>query len=356
MVLRCDVQGNGLPETVIVKHEPGENEDDSPNYHFRNELATLQFLGSDSSTEPLAPRLYTAEAESNVLVIEDFGPAGTLQDLLLDGDDMARAEQALVTYGAYLGRFHAATAGRESAFNTLPESLAAIAPDCDTNIDVRTLHPQFAEMLQAFDISADRQFDAEYEAVGAAMGEPGPFWTLTHCDAGPHNVLLSSDRAILIDFEFGQYAFCLMDMVSARMGFPHAFKGQRVPPHPLRQMEQAYRHELAQHMQQAADDRLFETALTQACAAWALGRLSHFWKGFLREYLEGSRAMAEGGDSERVERIKRWQATCIRCFIETADEFDCLPATREVLLRLEKALLQLWPDFAPMPYYPVLEL
>jgi Ser/Thr protein kinase RdoA (MazF antagonist) len=187
------------------------------------------------------------------------------------------------------------------------------------------------------------------------MHEPGQFWTLAHCDAGPHNVLLPPDSAMLIDFEFGQYACCLMDMVSARMGFPHAYWGQRVPPHPLRLMEQAYRHELAKQIPQAAEEDHFELALVQACAHWALGRLSHFWKGFLREYLEIGEALTEGRDPERVKRMKQWQMTYIRAVIEATEEFDYLPATQQLMRQLESALLRIWPDLALLPYYAVFE-
>ena len=208
-------------------------------------------------------------------------------------------------------------------------------------------------MLHRLHIEAKPQFEAEYEAIGAAMHQPGPFWTLAHCDAGPHNVLLPHDSAVLIDFEFGQYACCLMDMVSARMGFPHAYKGQRIPPQPLRQMEQAYRQELAQHIPQATDDHLLGAALAQACAAWALGRLSNFWKGYLKAYLTVGEAANANRKATHVTLMRQWQMTYIQAVIETTAEFDCLPVTRQVMQRVQSALLGLWPDLTSLPYYPV---
>ena len=105
IVLRCAVSGHDLPTSVIVKHDPIDQDDDLPNYHFRNELVNLRFLNDELDHGLLAPRLYAADADENLLVIEDFGTVETLQDTLLNGIDRSQAEQSLVNYGAYLGRF-----------------------------------------------------------------------------------------------------------------------------------------------------------------------------------------------------------------------------------------------------------
>ncbi len=344
IVLRCAVRGTDLPETVIVKHAMGES--DQTRYHFRNELATLQFMGN-IGPEPVVPRIIAAAVGDNLLVLEDFGDQPTLLDLLQTGTDPALAEQALVKYGAYLGRFHAASIDREEELSRLRNTLNATAPRCDTSDDVRNHADALQALFASFKISVPIGFAAEFDFMGRMIHEPGPFRVMAHCDAGPHNVFFLGDRVMLIDFEFGQYACGIMDLVSARMGFPHTLNMGRVPPAKVQQMEQTYQQEFP-----LATDN-FNDTITAACMHWAFGRLSYYWQGYLKDYLQVGDVI--NADFPNYERTRRHQLTYIQSAKNAASEYNCFPAVADVLAEVEAYLLELWPELKPVDLYPVFQ-
>ena len=76
---------------------------------FGAELATLQYL--DGMPEPVAPRLLVADADADILLMEDLGPGASLAGSLLTGD-RSRVRADLVSYAGPLGSMHAWSTGR----------------------------------------------------------------------------------------------------------------------------------------------------------------------------------------------------------------------------------------------------
>ena len=110
------------PASVIVKVvNPTEKAPydpaiaDTPAWTLFNEWAALQFLQQMPGGDGLAPRLYTADKTSGMLIIEDLGEGKHLDQFLLDNDAQA-AEQALLDFAIVHGRLHTLTMQHSEEF------------------------------------------------------------------------------------------------------------------------------------------------------------------------------------------------------------------------------------------------
>jgi len=99
---------------------------------------------------------------------------------------------------------------------------------------------------------------------------------LLHADAGPHNVMVVDGSAYLVDFEFGAFGNALLDVVSARLGFPHSAKAAQLPAPTVGALEDAYRRAVAAAVPAAEGDE-FDRQLVDACAHWSLTRWVGLW-------------------------------------------------------------------------------
>jgi hypothetical protein len=69
------------------------------------------------------PRLYASCHQPALLLMQDLKPVAHL-GTFLQGRDAQQAAEALMQWGAALGKLHASTIGKQMAFNTLREALA----------------------------------------------------------------------------------------------------------------------------------------------------------------------------------------------------------------------------------------
>src|SRR5437879_4430885 len=101
---------------------------------------------------------------------------------------------------------------------------------------------------------------------------------LTPCQQSTGNCLVTKGKSWLIDFEYGTYAYALLDGAQARMLFPACGFVNRLPASILTEVETAYRQELIQGCPEASDEVQFAQALTAACAYWAINFC--VWRSF----------------------------------------------------------------------------
>jgi hypothetical protein len=217
--------------------------------------------------------------------------------------------------------------------------------------------------LDALQIKPPIGFDRAIDELEAMVHNcDSPFRTWTHGDLRPLNVLyLESTQVRLIDFELASFGHALLDAVCVRMAFPPPpepviSSGQTVPPSMVRRFENSYRTELIRKIPDAADDTRFQEALVQTCAHWALIKLLSMWRIHLQERLAQGESYDDRDDiaphKAAYARFRQQGVAYLQTFIDTAAEFDQLPVIRATAQLIVAALLDIWPDIKPLPYFP----
>jgi hypothetical protein len=354
-VLRCRVvaPSDGVPGSVVVK-QLGQTDDSllfPPRQQFLNEWASLEFI-SDLKLA-CGPQLYGGDDAAQMIVVEDLGEGPSLQDLLF-GHDRAAATQALAEWSGLLGRMQEVSAPCQEAFLALQSSRGASTALSDGSADVRDFLPVLHECLQVLAVAPHSDFDEAVHAVGAAMRERSPLWTLVHFDAGPHNVQPAEHGLRMLDFEFAGLGNGLIDIVGARMAFPAAYRGRRVPAGVVEAFEERYRAERNRTIALFREEASFHAALAQACAHWALTKLWGFWKNYLRTRLAKgpSYDAREGRDPARAAYFRQMVFTYLSSFAGATQAWRVLPELRVTIEQVMEALCGYWPELEPWPLYP----
>lgn len=336
----------GAPETVFLKRARAEGEDRfdagcSIDQLF-NDWASLEFLHSVFSAEPICPRLIAGSREAGLLVLEDLTGERPLEQLLQAGK-AGQAARALVDYARLLGRLHGGTAGRLAGFvaarqrfhseeSALPENYVdefRYQTDDLARLGLPVPPPALLELQQA----ANR------------LTQPGDFCAFTHGDAVFSNIIERQGRLQLLDFEAGRFRHALYEGAFLRMHFPTSglLYVRRIPDAVWRQAETAYRETLSVFLPAVKDDACFGPAITAACAFWVLS--------FYAVWLE--RASDEGIDADRLAHLRRCLIMRGELFAATTREFHCMPQLGEYVVSVVSRLRAQWqPTDCELPLYP----
>ncbi len=365
VVLRCQLDPPlpDFPLCVILKqvtttrfNNPGGPSGES--HRFLNEWASLEFLTNLSDQASYGPRLLASSRENNLIILEDFGKHPTVLDLLL-GDDRESAQNGLAAIGTFLGKMQAATYGREAAFTAIQSRLNAASPLSDSTIDFREKVERFQDCFETLQFQPAPGFWEALQNLEQSIHGPTPFRSFIHADAGPHNFLYLDGTVQLLDYEFSAFHHGLLDVVSARLGFPHTGQVQTVPPAFARQLERAYQKEMMEVNPQIKDDTFFAKALVDACAHWALSRWIGNWVHYLKErFAIGDEALANekmGLTAEGAQRSRARVMTLYQSFIQFAHQTNHQLIIAETLESYVRILQKEWPDLDVMPIYPGLQ-
>jgi len=367
LVLRCSLitACDQAPSRVLLKQMAV----DTPPEHwphpldcFLNEWTNLRLFNDLGDPSPFGPRLVGGHRGAGLLIIEDLGDHQTLKSILR-GNDSRLAADALIRFGQCLGQVHAATAGKEGAFERLQSDGRASSLPSVARQDIRNAWDDLYACLGAFRIQPPPGFDGAIDRLEATIhNENSPFRTWTHCDLRPLNVLyLESAGVQLVDLEFGSFGHALLDAVCVRMAFPPPpvpviSSGQTVPPSAIHRFEDRYRTELARGIPGAADVPRFQEALVQACAHWAWVKLLSMWQIHLQERLAQGASYDDrediAPDKAAYARFRQQGVSYLQTFVDTAAEFEQLATLRTTAEMLVAALSKAWPDIKPLPYFP----
>lgn len=113
LVIRCGVQGHAGLQSVIVKHNTGDDE------RGFTDWASLQFLSGIEQANGIAPRFYAGDPAARIVVMEDLGGSRSLADVLDSSDETMETPRGLALP---MARLVAATAGREDQPRQLREA------------------------------------------------------------------------------------------------------------------------------------------------------------------------------------------------------------------------------------------
>jgi Ser/Thr protein kinase RdoA (MazF antagonist) len=292
------------------------------NASFGAELAALEYL--NEMPEPVAPRLFGADADVGIVLMEDLGPGASLADSLLTGD-RARVRADLVSYAEALGSMHAwsmrqprwpslgippwpdAVARGKDAFLGAAASLGLAVASAGTEID------QLSLMLT----------DTAYQG-------------LVHGDPCPDNVRLVDGRCRIFDFEHSGWGLVALDASYLLAPFPSCWCFGRLPASVTAPAMAAYRGRLeAAGIDQGPS---WDVAMTAALGVWIVA----WWHAFAKALEEDP----EWGTTTMRPRLLTW----LRSFIFAAGRSGALPDLRALAGDLHERLSARWPQAVTADY------
>jgi aminoglycoside phosphotransferase (APT) family kinase protein len=345
VVLRCRVMGSSsAPSSVIVKQNTAteftQPSDSGTSDRLLNELAALRFLQQTDAPGRAWPGLLAASRSGSFVVIEDLGTHATVEDVLF-ADSEDAATRSLIALGASLDTLHSAARHETDAFTATQSGLGTSSPLSDSTFDVREMKDVFTDCFSVLDITPHDDFWACVDSLETAIHSPGPFSSVIHGDAGPQNFLWDGETASMIDFEFAAVGHCLLDLVSARLGFPHSDQPYSVPMRVVDRIEESYRNAASD----MSDDEAFYRGIADACAHWSLTRWAPLWRRLFRD------TAPDGGDSDLTSSQSQ-AFTVYRRFLSTATEFGHVGPITETVQAYCDALQKRFPDLGETPDYP----
>jgi hypothetical protein len=295
---------------------------------FGNELAALELL--NGMRRAVAPRLFGADPETGILVMEDLGPGSTLAHSLLDGD-RDRASADLVRYARALAAIHAwsiaqvTVAGLPAPGLGEPEWMGAI---------VRGKEP-FLAVMAGLGLTTDGVGDDIDLLVSLLRGTRAT--GLVHSDPCPDNTHIADGNCRIIDFETSGWGAVALDTAYLLTPFPSCWCFASLPPGATGAALQAYGAEIATAGVDLGPD--WDAVMTAAMAGWLVARGES-----LGEALDEDE---DWGTTTMRPRLLTW----LRSFGQAADRSGALPRLRSLAAAAEELLSARWPE-ALVPEYP----
>lgn len=305
---------------------------ESPAWRLRNEGAGLAFLTALGVEPPFSPRFLAGDMDSVVVAMEDLGEGrGSLADRLT-GDEFEAAQSALLAYADGLGRMHAATAGREEAYDAQRLRWGGSAGRGEMLSGDLDADAKFLAILERFGVEATGALAHELSEISALLGETR--WrAFTPSDCCPDNHLLSHDgRVMFFDLEFAGFRHGLLDAAYLTVPFSTCWCLGRLPEDLVERALLAYR------VRFDPDPDGFDRSLAAATGYWMTRTLTWSWHNWEEEDRDWGLATIRQRHLLRLENGTK----------HLAPHF---PALAESASKLHDALTARWPDLEPMPLY-----
>lgn len=261
LVLRCRAEPDG--DTLIVKCGRPAAE---PRL-LQTEWASLALLADLPAAAQTAPRLLAGDPLQGLLVLEDLGDGGSLEDAL-QGTDPARLDALLADMGRCMARMHQATQGREADFTrrcaALPgfDAQARKAEAAHWRATTRQL-----AWFAALDSEPPNGFEVALERVAADYADPDGLLAFSHGDPAPSNNRIAGGRLRLIDFEYGAFRHLFYDLSAWAVLCP-------LPEPQLQTLREAFTAELGTAYPALDDPRTLRDAWATLCTYRGLAVLS----------------------------------------------------------------------------------
>jgi hypothetical protein len=338
---RLSLSGGAVQHVILKRSKRTEREDLADDVQdFCNEWAALQLL-STVSGQSVAPRFYGGDLEQRLLLMEDLGAAPSLADRLL-APDRAEAEAACLAYARCLGRLHAATTVKETAYLDMLRSITGKESPDPWRERVQRIFSHLPASVASAGVELDAACVSEVQALGDSLSPKGSALVLTHGDPCPDNALLVDGEMRLIDFEFAGLRPPLVDGAYGRVPFPTCWCVNRLPQNLVSAMEASYRGELRQALYWVEDEHEWRRAVVEASAFWLLSDLA--------EWL-----LPVALNEERVWGISTFRQRLLMrlpLFAELTREYGHLPALGRLAQQVADQLAERWPELESMPLYP----
>ena len=274
-IFRCWVADGPsyLPEVLLVKmarqtkHEPYDRERDclgSSAWKLLNEWAALQFLGEINSDKMITPKFIAGDALQGLVAFEYVSKAPSFRDILRNSNAAERA-QALLTHAQAMGRMHGSTYGRKNEWLSLRTSLSThYQVETDSFNGILRTFCRFATLVEQPESIA---LESELSELQETLSNAEPFSAFRHVDIAPQNYLLVDDGVKLVDFEYSNYGYFLLDAPLGPFSFPVRWECDEVL---AQEIESVYRKELSSGFPGALDDAIYYKGILIAWIYWLL--------------------------------------------------------------------------------------
>lgn len=321
-----------LPRSVVVKTRRTGGTGWGYDYcNLTAEHRALDLLASSG----LAPRVYAADDELGVIVMEDVADAHTVERVLF-ADDPVVAEASLVRLASTFGQMHAFTAPTVRPLDPTPWNPAAPLVD---ELPAAWETIQQATQMLAMPVPSEAAND-EIPTLEAALADP-TWRALVHGDAFPSNTLLAGDRMVLIDFEGANPRHIAIDGACFALAFPAYRYWADLAVSLTTVMVEAWRSAIARSWPQVEDDAVFYPMLATGALTWTIVRLSR-----LARLADES----EPPDEQHRRRSQIVQTTAAT--IRVCRSGDAYPALASWLEALNDAISERWPESRHPRHYP----
>ena len=262
-VVRCRVaQAQGKIPSVILKEMREESA------RGFSDWASLAFLSGLPEARNVAPRFYAGDVAGRFFLMEDLGEGTALHDFLAGADSTA-SRAALRALASQMGCLHAATLGKEEAFEKIRRGLPG-AEEVGRHVEAAAWLGNRGKLLawfEALGCAPPSGFDTCLEHVAESYRQPGGYLAMTHGDPAPTNNHFTPNRAYLLDFEYGGFRHALYDITAWTILCP-------LPSVDAREMRQVFQRELAKACPEARDEERFGREWALVCAYRALALLT----------------------------------------------------------------------------------
>ena len=346
-----------VKQTAMKEYDPNDYYAQATVMHF-NDWAGTEFLSSlfAEGTTSLSPGFYGGDPEMG-FIMEDFGTQKSSvlfndEEIPIDANllpalfhgSARQAEEGLLAWMKCMGDMHAATIGKEAEYerfrnrlgNRKQSSRQVKADWC------RNLIPRIENAFTTIDFKPEMHFYDELNLLCDTIENPGPFLAYTHGDICPDNCSYINGNVRLIDFEMSSYQHALLDAVYPRVAFPTCGWSNALPDSTIGKLEKAYRERLVKGCPKAADDRIFNKGLIDACSIWGMIILNS-----LPDSLEEDHAWGVSTSRQRI-------LTRLDILARLNNELNHLPSTIGTASNLASKLRNIWPDSDTLPIYPAL--
>ncbi|MGH7664600.1 MAG: phosphotransferase family protein [Gemmatimonadaceae bacterium] len=251
-----------VPLTVIVKRMLHDHD------RGFTEWAALDLIGA-SRAAAIAPRILGGDADCGVLVLEDFGRALSVDDLLRTGT-VAACSAALRSLATGYARLHSATVHLTERFDEIRAMLPHPPTEPERRTEARRLLAgtgKIGAWFAAVGVDVPEGLGECIGRVAHTYAEPAGFLVLTHGDPAPGNTHISPAGARILDFEYAACRHAYYDITAWNVLCP-------LPAAVVGAMRRDYRAALAGGNSAPRDDSVERRAWAAMTAFRALSMLT----------------------------------------------------------------------------------
>lgn len=242
-----------------------------------------------------------------------------------------------------LAHLHGKTLGHSDILSAMRESSSR-----SYSVNFPQLFESSLKTLERLGYKLSQAALRDVEQAADVLSNPGVFSAFTHGDPVFNNIIKWQGHWRLIDFEGAHFGHALWEGVNPRLYFPTSglLNVFRIPEPAWRKAEGAYRNTFSKYCPSASDDASYGSALTAACAGWALT----WCQGHL------SLDTAVTSNQPWVNQLRQRLLARFDIFILTSKEFQSLIGLGEVFEKLTIDLRSQWaPEADHLPCYPAFQ-
>ncbi|AOS63076.1 phosphotransferase family protein [Actinoalloteichus hymeniacidonis] len=256
-----------MPKTLVIKRYP-RVADDQDGGAFAREAASCQLLTALPAESWVSPELVGQDQNERLVILEDFGRASTLADVLR-GEDTRAAENTLLSWARTLGRLHTSTAGRDADFDALLRRLGGrdgIHPVAQEAAEAVRELPALLATLHERPVPDEVLAD-----VGEALKlfSAQRYRAFSTSDISPDNSVVTGHGVRFLDFESGCVRDIALDAISLLVPFASCACALRVPEEIGEAMLATWRSEVTSVWPELDQDEILLPRLFQAQLIYA---------------------------------------------------------------------------------------